>query len=411
MLLQTEKLKHTDSGLFFLLAGPCVIEGENMALNIAETIVKITDRLHIPYVFKGSYRKANRSRIDSFTGIGDEKALKILRKVGETFNIPVVTDIHSAEEARMAAEYADILQIPAFLSRQTDLLVAAAETGRVVNIKKGQFLSPGAMKFAVQKVIDAGNKKVAITERGTTFGYQDLLVDFRGIPEMKSFGYPVILDVTHSLQQPNQTSGVTGGMPQLIETIARAGIATGADGLFMETHPEPEKAKSDGANMLRLDLLEGLLVRLTAIRETINKFDRQFLSPGAMKFAVQKVIDAGNKKVAITERGTTFGYQDLLVDFRGIPEMKSFGYPVILDVTHSLQQPNQTSGVTGGMPQLIETIARAGIATGADGLFMETHPEPEKAKSDGANMLRLDLLEGLLVRLTAIRETINKFDK
>ena len=253
MLLQTEKLKHTDSGLFFLLAGPCVIEGENMALNIAETIVKITDRLHIPYVFKGSYRKANRSRIDSFTGIGDEKALKILRKVGETFNIPVVTDIHSAEE---------------------DLLVAAAETGRVVNIKKGQFLSPGAMKFAVQKVIDAGNKKVAITERGTTFGYQDLLVDFRGIPEMKSFGYPVILDVTHSLQQPNQTSGVTGGMPQLIETIARAGIATGADGLFMETHPEPEKAKSDGANMLRLDLLEGLLVRLTAIRETINKFDK-----------------------------------------------------------------------------------------------------------------------------------------
>ena len=274
MLLQTEKLKHTDSGLFFLLAGPCVIEDENMALNIAETIVKITDRLHIPYVFKGSYRKANRSRIDSFTGIGDEKALKILRKVGEFFNIPVVTDIHSAEEARMAAEYADILQIPAFLSRQTDLLVAAAETGRVVNIKKGQFLSPGAMKFAVQKVIDAGNKKVAITERGTTFGYQDLLVDFRGIPEMKSFGYPVILDVTHSLQQPNQTSGVTGGMPQLIETIARAGIATGADGLFMETHPEPEKAKSDGANMLRLDLLEGLLVRLTAIRETINKFDK-----------------------------------------------------------------------------------------------------------------------------------------
>ena len=274
MLLQTEKLKYTDSGLFFLLAGPCVIEGENMALNIAETIVKITDRLHIPYVFKGSYRKANRSRIDSFTGIGDEKALKILRKVGESFNIPVVTDIHLAEEARMAAEYADILQIPAFLSRQTDLLVAAAETGRVVNIKKGQFLSPGAMRFAAQKVIDAGNPKVAITERGTTFGYQDLLVDFRGIPEMKSFGHPVILDVTHSLQQPNQASGVTGGMPQLIETIARAGIATGADGLFMETHPEPEKAKSDGANMLRLDLLEGLLERLTAIRETINKFDK-----------------------------------------------------------------------------------------------------------------------------------------
>ena len=250
MLLQTEKLKHTDSGLFFLLAGPCVIEGENMALNIAETIVKITDRLHIPYVFKGSYRKANRSRIDSFTGIGDEKALKILRKVGETFNIPVVTDIHSAEEARMAAEY--------------------AETGRVVNIKKGQFLSPGAMKFAVQKVIDAGNKKVAITERGTTFGYQDLLVDFRGIPEMKSFGYPVILDVTHSLQQPNQTSGVTGGMPQLIETVAKAGIAVGADGLFIETHENPAVAKSDGANMLRRDLLEGLLTKLVRIREAIK---------------------------------------------------------------------------------------------------------------------------------------------
>lgn len=274
MLLQTEKLKHTDSGLFFLLAGPCVIEGEEMAMNIAETIVKITDRLNIPYVFKGSYRKANRSRIDSFTGIGDEEALKILRKVSETFDIPVVTDIHSAEEARMAAEYADVLQIPAFLSRQTDLLVAAAETGRIVNIKKGQFLSPGAMKFAAQKVIDAGNDKVAITERGTTFGYQDLLVDFRGIPEMKTFGHPVILDVTHSLQQPNQTSGVTGGMPQLIETIARAGVVTGADGLFMETHPEPAKAKSDGANMLRLDLLEDLLTRLVAIRETINKFEK-----------------------------------------------------------------------------------------------------------------------------------------
>ena len=266
MLLQTDKLKASQTNNFFLLAGPCVIEGEDMARNIAEHIVKITRRLDIPYIFKGSYRKANRSRIDSFTGIGDEKALHILRRISETFGIPVVTDIHTAAEAAIAAEYVDLLQIPAFLCRQTDLLIAA------VNIKKGQFLSPEAMKFAAQKVIDAGNDKVAITERGTTFGYHDLIVDYRGIPEMQTFGYPVILDVTHSLQQPNQTSGVTGGMPQLIETIARAGIATGADGLFMETHPEPSKAKSDGANMLRLDLLEPLLERLVAIRQTINRF-------------------------------------------------------------------------------------------------------------------------------------------
>lgn len=272
MLLQTDKLKTSQTNNFFLLAGPCVIEGEDMALNIAEHIVKITRRLDIPYIFKGSYRKANRSRIDSFTGIGDEKALRILRRVSETFDIPVVTDIHTAAEAAIAAEYVDVLQIPAFLCRQTDLLIAAAQTGKTVNIKKGQFLSPEAMKFAAQKVIDAGNNKVAITERGTTFGYHDLIVDYRGIPEMQTFGYPVILDVTHSLQQPNQTSGVTGGMPQLIETIARAGIATGADGLFMETHPEPHKAKSDGANMLRLDLLEPLLERLVAIRQTINRF-------------------------------------------------------------------------------------------------------------------------------------------
>ena len=210
---------------FFLMAGPCVIEGEDMALRIAEKIVGITERLHIPYVFKGSYRKANRSRLDSFTGIGDEKALKILRKVGETFNIPTVTDIHETTEAAMAAEYVDILQIPAFLCRQTDLLVAAAETGKIVNIKKGQFLSPGAMQFAVQKVVDAGNDNVMITERGTTFGYTDLVVDFRGIPQMQTFGFPVIMDVTHSLQQPNQTSGVTGGLPALIETIAKAAIA------------------------------------------------------------------------------------------------------------------------------------------------------------------------------------------
>ena len=272
MLLQTDKLKASQTHNFFLLAGPCVIEGEDMALNIAEHIVKITRRLDIPYIFKGSYRKANRSRIDSFTGIGDEKALRILRRISETFGIPVVTDIHTAAEAAIAAEYVDVLQIPAFLCRQTDLLIAAAQTGKTVNIKKGQFLSPEAMKFAAQKVIDAGNDKVAITERGTTFGYHDLIVDYRGIPEMQTFGYPVILDVTHSLQQPNQTSGVTGGMPQLIETIARAGIATGADGLFMETHPEPSKAKSDGANMLRLDLLEPLLERLVAIRQTINRF-------------------------------------------------------------------------------------------------------------------------------------------
>ena len=272
MLLQTDKLKASQTNNFFLLAGPCVIEGEDMALNIAEHIVKITRRLDIPYIFKGSYRKANRSRIDSFTGIGDEKALHILRRISETFGIPVVTDIHTAAEAAIAAEYVAVLQIPAFLCRQTDLLIAAAQTGKTVNIKKGQFLSPEAMKFAAQKVIDAGNDKVAITERGTTFGYHDLIVDYRGIPEMQTFGYPVILDVTHSLQQPNQTSGVTGGMPQLIETIARAGIATGADGLFMETHPEPSKAKSDGANMLRLDLLEPLLERLVAIRQTINRF-------------------------------------------------------------------------------------------------------------------------------------------
>lgn len=262
--------KLTNSNNFFLLAGPCVIEGEDMALRIAEKITEITTRLQIPYVFKGSYRKANRSRLDSFTGIGDEKALKILRKVGETFGLPTVTDIHETHEAAMAAEYVDVLQIPAFLCRQTDLLVAAARTGKVVNIKKGQFLSPGAMQFAAQKVVDAGNRQVMLTERGTTFGYTDLVVDYRGIPQMQAFGFPVVMDVTHSLQQPNQTSGVTGGMPALIETIAKAAIAVGADGLFIETHPEPAVAKSDGANMLQLDLLEGLLTRLVRIREAIK---------------------------------------------------------------------------------------------------------------------------------------------
>lgn len=263
-----QDLKNSEN--FFLLAGPCVIEGEDMAMRIAERVVKMTDRLDIPYVFKGSYRKANRSRLDSFTGIGDEKALKILQKVHDTFGVPVVTDIHAPEEAIMAAEYVDILQIPAFLCRQTDLLVAAAKTGKIVNIKKGQFLSPGAMRFAANKVVEAGNNQVMLTERGTTFGYQDLLVDYRGIPEMQTFGHPVVLDVTHSLQQPNQTSGVTGGMPALIETVAKAGVAVGVDGLFMETHEDPSVAKSDGANMLKLDLLEGLLEKLVRIRQAIK---------------------------------------------------------------------------------------------------------------------------------------------
>ena len=263
-----DKLKNQEN--FFLLAGPCVIEGEEIAMRIAEKIVNITEKLKIPYVFKGSYRKANRSRLDSFTGIGDEKALKILRKVHETFGVPTVTDIHETHEAELAAEYVDILQIPAFLCRQTDLLVAAAHTGKIVNIKKGQFLSPSAMQFAAQKVADAGNNNIMLTERGTTFGYTDLVVDFRGIPQMQQFGYPVIMDATHSLQQPNQNSGVTGGMPSLIETIAKAAIAVGADGLFLETHPNPSQAKSDGANMLQLDLLEGLLTRLIRIRKAIQ---------------------------------------------------------------------------------------------------------------------------------------------
>lgn len=241
-----------------------------MALDIAEQVLSLTTALSIPYVFKGSYRKANRSRIDSFTGIGDKKALEILKKVRDTFHIPVVTDIHTAEEADMAAEYVDILQIPAFLCRQTDLLVAAAKTGKMVNIKKGQFLSPEAMRHAVQKIRDTGNDEVAITERGTTFGYQDLIVDYRGIPEMQKNGCPVILDVTHSLQQPNQAAGVTGGRPDLIETVARAGIAVGADGIFIETHRNPAVAKSDGANMLPLDRMGALLSHLTLLRTAVN---------------------------------------------------------------------------------------------------------------------------------------------
>jgi 2-dehydro-3-deoxyphosphooctonate aldolase (KDO 8-P synthase) len=265
------QLKHLDADQFFLLSGPCAIEGEEMALRIAEKVCEITDRLNIPYIFKGSFKKANRSRLDSFTGIGDEKALKILRKVSETFNIPTVTDIHEVSDAAMVAEYVDVLQIPAFLVRQTDLVVAAAETGKVVNLKKGQFMSPESMKHAVTKVTDAGNKQVMLTDRGTMFGYQDMIVDFRGIPTMREYA-PTVLDVTHSLQQPNQTSGVTGGRPDMIETIARAGIVNHVDGLFIETHFDPKNAKSDGANMLDLQYLDGLLTRLTSIRKTINSF-------------------------------------------------------------------------------------------------------------------------------------------
>jgi len=270
-LSQIPQLKHTGTNSFFLLSGPCAIEGEDMALRIAEHIVKVTDTLKIPYVFKGSFKKANRSRIDSFTGIGDEKALKILRKVSETFSVPTITDIHTEHDAAMAAEYVDVLQIPAFLVRQTDLVVAAAKTGKTVNLKKGQFMSPESMKHAVKKVTDSGNENTWITDRGTMFGYQDMVVDFRGIPTMKQYA-PVVLDVTHSLQQPNQSSGVTGGRPALIGTMAKAGIAAGVDGLFMETHFDPANAKSDGANMLNLSLLEKLLSDLVALRKTVNSF-------------------------------------------------------------------------------------------------------------------------------------------
>lgn len=269
IMISIDKLKHTDSNNFFLMAGPCAIESEDMALRIAERIATITDKLSIPFIFKGSYRKANRSKGSSFTGIGDEKALKILEKVGKMFDVPTVTDIHESKEAAMAAAYVDVLQIPAFLCRQTDLLIAAAETSKVVNIKKGQFLSAGSMKFAVDKVKEAGNDRVILTDRGNTFGYQDLIVDYRGLPEMQEFGVPVVMDCTHSLQQPNQSSGVTGGKPALITTIAKAAIAVGADGLFIETHPDPANAKSDGANMLNLTELEELLVKLIRIRQAV----------------------------------------------------------------------------------------------------------------------------------------------
>lgn len=270
MIDSLSKLKHRDSQNFFLIAGPCAIESETMAMQIAEKIVPLSNKYKIPYIFKGSFKKANRSRVDSFTGIGDVNALEILKKVGDHFDIPTTTDIHEIQHAALAAEYVDVLQIPAFLIRQTDLLIAAAKTGKAVTLKKGQFLSPESMQFAVQKVQDSGNDAIAIIERGNSFGYTDLVVDFRGIPTMRKFA-PVIMDVTHSLQQPNQNSGVTGGRPELIETIAKAAIAVGADGIFIETHPDPQHAKSDGANMLQLDLLDDLLAKLTKIRQAITE--------------------------------------------------------------------------------------------------------------------------------------------
>lgn len=262
-------ISYGDGDGFLLIAGPCVVEGRDMLMNIAEHIRRLSEKYQLPFVLKASYRKANRSRMDSFTGIGDERALGILKEAGEQFDLPVITDVHSPDEAILAAEFVDLLQVPAFLCRQTDLLVACARTGCTVSVKKGQFLSPESMKFAVDKIVESGNSKVLITERGTTFGYQDLVVDFRGIPQMQEFGFPVILDVTHSLQKPNQGSGVTGGRPELIETMARAGIAAGADGIFLETHPDPSRALSDGANMLSLELLDDLLGKLTRLRDVV----------------------------------------------------------------------------------------------------------------------------------------------
>ena len=270
MLENLPNIKHIQSGQFFLIAGPCVVEDEAICFKVAERIAGLCNTMEIPYIFKASYRKANRSRVDSFTGIGDLAALEILRKIKNRLGIPVLTDIHAPDEAAIAAEYTDILQIPAFLSRQTDLLTAAADTGKFVNIKKGQFMAPASMKFAVDKVVDRGNRHILLTDRGTMFGYQDLIVDFRGIIEMKKTGYPVILDITHSLQQPNQANGVSGGLPEMIETMARAGIAAGIDGIFLETHPDPANALSDGANMLELSKLENLLHNLKQLRETVN---------------------------------------------------------------------------------------------------------------------------------------------
>ena len=269
MLEKINKIKKIDKGNFFLIAGPCIIEGEEMAIETAEKILDITNKLEIPFIFKGSYRKANRSRLDSFTGIGDKESLDILKKIGERFNIPTITDIHTAEEASIAAQYVDILQIPAFLCRQTELLIAAAKTEKGVNIKKGQFLSPESMEHAVNKVKENGNNNIMLTERGTMFGYQDLVVDYRSIPTMQSFGTPVVLDVTHSLQQPNQNNGVPGGSPVMIETIAQAGVAAGVDCFFIETHQEPQTAKSDGPNTLQLDKLDNLLHTLVKIRNIL----------------------------------------------------------------------------------------------------------------------------------------------
>lgn len=259
-----------DPGNFFLIAGPCVVEDEPLVMQVADEVSAMCKRLGIPYIFKASYRKANRTSANSFTGIGDEPALQLLQKTGARFGLPTTSDIHAHEEAAIAARYIDVLQIPAFLCRQTDLLIAAAETGKIVNIKKGQFLSGASMKFAVDKVKKAGNEKVILTERGNMFGYQDMVVDYRNLPIMKSLGVPVVMDCTHSLQQPNQTSGVTGGNPEMISTIAKAAIATGADGLFIETHPLPAAAKSDGANMLRLELLEDLLKQLLRVRQAVR---------------------------------------------------------------------------------------------------------------------------------------------
>jgi 2-dehydro-3-deoxyphosphooctonate aldolase (KDO 8-P synthase) len=273
-ILSIPQIRHANSGNFFLIAGPCVIESRELCFDIAGRIIEMTDRLKIPYIFKSSYKKANRSKLDSFSGIGDKAGLEVLRDIRKTLGIPVLTDIHSAEEAYFASQYVDVLQIPAFLCRQTDLLVAAAKTGKVINIKKGQFLAPESMRFASEKIVQSGNSQIIITDRGTMFGYQDLIVDFRGITEMGKFGFPIVLDITHSLQQPNQNSGISGGRPDMIETLARAAIAVGANGLFIETHPEPMLAKSDGANMLRLDLLENLLEKLVKIRKTVLEIDK-----------------------------------------------------------------------------------------------------------------------------------------
>jgi len=266
-------LKHPDSGNFLLIAGPCVVEGEDLVFEIAEHLVTLSDKYKLPFVFKASYRKANRTRIDSFSGIGDEKALKILAGVREKFSVPVITDIHNPDEAEIAAQYVDVLQIPAFLCRQTDLLVAAARTDKWINIKKGQFLSGSSMRYAVEKVRDSGNNNIMVTDRGNMYGYQDLVVDFRNIPEMQKTGVPVIMDITHSLQQPNRESGVSGGVPEMIETIGKAAISVGADGIFIETHPDPSSALSDGANMLKMYGMDDLLYKLVALRNTIKTFN------------------------------------------------------------------------------------------------------------------------------------------